>query len=77
MAGAGVRLVGETCDAFARRHAAAALERLYPDAEVRQSDLLPWGGHYRGHDGAREFFGRVPTAIDLSVPSPPAATSRR
>jgi ketosteroid isomerase-like protein len=64
---ADVRLVGEVYDAFARRDAAAVLERLHPDVEIRQTELVPWGGHYRGHTGAREFFGRVIEAIDSRV----------
>lgn len=67
MSAAGVRLVGEMYDAFARRDATAVLERLHPDVEIRQSELVPWGGHYRGHEGAREFFGRVLGAIDSTV----------
>ena len=67
MSSAGVRLVGEIYDAFARRETAAVLERLHPDVEIRQSELVPWGGHYRGHEGAREFFGRVLGAIDSTV----------
>jgi hypothetical protein len=42
---AGVRLVEEMYDAFARRDAAAVLERLDPDVELRQSELVPGGGH--------------------------------
>jgi ketosteroid isomerase-like protein len=63
----GVRLIGEMYEAFARRDAAAVLERLHPDVEIHQSELVPWGGHYRGHEGAREFFGRVLGAIDSTV----------
>ena len=67
MSAAEVRLVGEMYEAFARRDAAAVLERLHPDVEIHQSELVPWGGHYRGHEGAREFFGRVLGAIDSTV----------
>jgi ketosteroid isomerase-like protein len=54
-------------DAFARRDAAAVFERLHPDVEIRQTELVPWGGHYRGHEEAREFFRRVLGAIDSKV----------
>ena len=67
MSAADVRLVGEMYDAFARRDAAAVLERLDPDVEIHQTELVPWGGHYRGHEGAREFFRRVLGAIDSKV----------
>jgi uncharacterized protein len=62
-----VRLVGEMYEAFARRDADAVLERLHPDVEIHQSELVPWGGHYRGHEGARDFCGRVLGAIDSTV----------
>jgi hypothetical protein len=67
VAAASVTLVREIYEAFARRDAAAVLARLDPDVEIRQTELVPWGGHYRGHEGAREFFGRVLGAIDSTV----------
>jgi hypothetical protein len=35
--------------------------------EFRQTQLLPWGGCFRGHDGAREFFERLRNAIESAV----------
>lgn len=67
MSAAAVRLVGEMYDAFARRDGAAVLERLHPDVEIHQTELVPWGGSYRGHEGAKEFLGRVLGAIDSKV----------
>jgi ketosteroid isomerase-like protein len=64
---ANLTLVRELYDAFARRDLSAALARLHPDVEIRQTDLVAWGGHYRGHEGARKFFGRVLGAIDSTV----------
>jgi ketosteroid isomerase-like protein len=60
-------LVRELYDAFARQDLSAALARRHPDVEIRQTELVPRGGHYRGHEGAREFFGRVLGAIDSTV----------
>jgi ketosteroid isomerase-like protein len=60
---ANLTLVRELHDAFAPRDPAAALVRLHPDLEFRQTKLAPRGGHYR----AREFFGRVLGAIDFTV----------
>ena len=54
-------------DAFARRDGPAIFARLHPDVEFRQTELLPWGGHYRGHEAAREFFTRLREAIDSAV----------
>jgi ketosteroid isomerase-like protein len=60
-------LVRELYDAFARQDLSAALARRHPDVEIRQTELVPRGGHYRGHEGAREFFGRMLGAIDSAV----------
>ncbi len=67
MSAASLTLVREVYDAFARRDLSAVLARLHPDVEIRQTGLVPWGGHYRGQEGAREFFGRVLGAIDSAV----------
>lgn len=64
---ASLALVRETYDAFARRDGAAIFARLHPDVEFHQTPLLPWGGHYRGHEGAREFFTRLRETIDSAV----------
>ena len=60
-------LVQELYEAFARRDVPAVLARLHPEVELQQTALVPWGGRYRGHAGAREFFGRVAATIDSAV----------
>jgi uncharacterized protein len=60
-------LVQELYEAFARRDVPAVLARLHPEVELQQTALVLWGGHYRGHAGAREFFGRVVATIDSAV----------
>ena len=60
MSAAALEVVREIYDAFARRDGAAILARLHADVEFHQTELLPWGGRYRGHDGVREFFERLP-----------------
>jgi hypothetical protein len=62
-----VDVVRRAYDAFARRDLAAIFELLAPDVEIVQSTELPWGGAYRGHDGAREFFGKLTAAIDSKL----------
>jgi ketosteroid isomerase-like protein len=46
-------------DAYARKDIPAIFALLAPEVEIHQSDQLPWGGHYRGHEGARQFFERL------------------
>src|SRR5262249_17237839 len=46
-------------DGFRRRDIPAIFSLLAPDVKVVQSDRLPWGGRYSGHEGARDFFGNL------------------
>ncbi|MYS92942.1 MULTISPECIES: nuclear transport factor 2 family protein [Streptomyces] len=54
-------------DAFARKDIDAVFDALSADVEIYQSELVPWGGNYRGHDGAQEFFGRLLGNIESAV----------
>ena len=38
-----------------------------PEIEIYQSELLPWGGRYRGHHEAGEFFRRLTRSIDARL----------
>lgn len=59
-------IVRRAYEAYARRDTAAVIALLAPDAEIVQTDELPWGGSYRGHDGAREFFRREAELTDAT-----------
>ncbi|MFJ4658934.1 nuclear transport factor 2 family protein [Nocardia sp. NPDC088792] len=46
------------------------IPRLFdPGIEIHQTAELPWGGIYRGHEGAIEFFTTLLAAIDSKVSS--------
>jgi uncharacterized protein len=60
-------LVQELYEAFARRNPPAVLVRLPPAVELQETELVPGGGHYRGHAGARTYFERVVAAIAPAV----------
>lgn len=53
--------------AFERGDIPAVFERLHPEVEIRQSEEVPWGGVYRGHEGAAAFFTRLAEHIDTRV----------
>lgn len=53
--------------AFGRRDAPAVFALFSPTVEIVQSPALPWGGTYRGHDGARQFFGKLTAHINSTV----------
>lgn len=52
-------LIRRGYEAYANRDFAAIFALLHPDIEIIQTDLLPWGGLYHGHDEAREFFRKL------------------
>jgi uncharacterized protein len=51
-------------EAFARKDMADVFARLDVDVEMRQSEELPWGGCYRGHDQALQFLGTLASHLD-------------
>lgn len=63
----GLPVVRDVYAAFVRRDLPAVLAALTPDVLIRQASSLPWGGEYRGHEGARQFFARLLAAIDSAV----------
>lgn len=62
-----VRLIEALYDGFRRRDMAAIFGLLSEDVEIEQSPALPWGGSYRGHDGARPFFGQLGSHINSTL----------
>ncbi len=60
-------LVRNIYDAYARRDLAAALSRFSPEVEFVQTDLLPWGGSYRGIVGAQASLGKLLAHVDSRV----------
>lgn len=62
-----VQIVQSLYDAFARRDIARVFSLFSSEVELTQSTDIPWGGVYRGYDGAREFFGKLTQAITSTV----------
>jgi uncharacterized protein len=56
-------------DAFERSDVEAVLALFHPEIEIRQSEEVPWGGTYRGHEGAVRFFtalgGHIQTRVEI------------
>jgi uncharacterized protein len=61
------QIVQELYDAFARRDLPKVFSLLSPDIEIVQSKELPWGGSYRGHDGASQFFAKLGSHINSAL----------
>jgi len=60
-------VVSELYEAFGRRDLTKVFSLLSPDVKITQSEELPWGGVYRGHDGARQFFGKLGSTINSTL----------
>jgi ketosteroid isomerase-like protein len=62
-----IEVVQAIYEAFASRDIPKIFALFSPDIEIIQSVELPWGGHYRGHEGAREFFSKLTTHLDSTL----------
>ena len=62
-----VEKIQELYRAFASRDIKSVLLLMAPEVEVIQSEELPWGGHYLGHDGVRKFLGTLAEHLDTRV----------
>jgi hypothetical protein len=62
-----IEVVNAAYEAYGRKDLAAIAALYHPDCELYQSELLPWGGSYRGHAGLQLFFERLTGAIDTQI----------
>jgi ketosteroid isomerase-like protein len=54
-------------EAFARRDVPRIFALFSREVEIVQSRELPWGGHYRGHAGARQFLTTLTTHLNSTI----------
>jgi ketosteroid isomerase-like protein len=59
--------VQDIYDAYERRDLVSVFQLLSKDVEFVQSTELPWGGHYTGHDGVRQFLATLREHVDSRV----------
>jgi len=64
---AAVRVVEALYEGFRRRDMATIFGLLADDVEFEQSQALPWGGSYRGHEGVRQFFGQLGSRVNSTL----------
>jgi ketosteroid isomerase-like protein len=62
-----VEKIEELYRAHDRRDLKSVLLLMAPEVEVIQSEELPWGGHYHGHDGVRQFLAALTQHVDSRV----------
>lgn len=54
-------------EALERRDVPAAIALFAPAIEIVQSEEVPWGGTYRGHEGMMQFFAKLIQHITSAV----------
>ncbi|WP_405140902.1 nuclear transport factor 2 family protein [Sphaerisporangium sp. NBC_01403] len=64
MSNSNVDIIKRVYDAFQTRDFGVIGELFDPQVEIHQSELLPWGGHFKGHEGAVAFFTELLRNID-------------
>ena len=64
---ANVETVRRFYDALAATDLETILAITDPGIEVVQTDVLPWGGEFHGHDGIGDFFGKLTGTIASRV----------
>ena len=64
---ANVETVRRFNDALAATDLETILAITDPGIEVVQTDALPWGGEFHGHDGLGDFFGKLTGTIASRV----------
>ena len=62
-----VEKIQELYRAFQKRDVALIIQLMSDEVEIRQSEELPWGGHYAGHDGFQKFARALLENIDSQV----------
>jgi len=67
MAQSNVESIQALYRAFLKRELMTILSLVDPGIEIRQSDVVPWGGTYKGLGGLKEFFGKLLENVDSKV----------
>jgi ketosteroid isomerase-like protein len=64
-----IQIVAALYQAHANRDVPTILEFSDPALEIVQTELLPWGGHYKGFEGLQSFVGKLVEYVE-AVPEP-------
>jgi ketosteroid isomerase-like protein len=67
MAQSNVESIQALYRAFLKRELMTILSLVDPGIEIRQTELLPWGGTYKGLGGLKDFFGKLLENLDSKV----------
>lgn len=62
-----VAVVQSAYEAFRRGTVQAIFALLHPEIELYQSEWVPWGGKYKGHEEAGYFFSNLTETIESRV----------
>ncbi|HZB83490.1 MAG TPA: nuclear transport factor 2 family protein [Rubrobacteraceae bacterium] len=65
-----VAVVQSAYEAFRRGDVQAIFALLHPEIELYQSEGVPWGGKYKGHEGVGYFLSKLTETIEYSMVDP-------
>lgn len=61
-----IQIIAALYEAHVNRDVPTILALSDPAMEIVQTELLPWGGHYVGHEGMLRFVGKLVEYVDAS-----------
>src|SRR4051812_34279737 len=64
-----VDIVRQGYASYASGDTATIFSLFDPDIEITQTLELPWGGHYKGPEEAKQFFGKIFANVQ-AMPTP-------
>src|SRR4051812_35430813 len=62
-----VELIQQIYSAMERRDLTAIPQMFDSEIQISQTELLPWGGRYKGMSGAMDFFGRLMANVQSKI----------
>jgi len=62
-----VGIIQNIYEGFGRRDFGVIARYFDPDVEIYQTEALPWGGQYHGHEGVSMFFMKLLASIESHV----------
>lgn len=62
-----IAVVRSAYDAFSSGNVQSIFDLLHPEIEIYQSEGLPWGGRYKGHQEIGSYLKKVTETIESKV----------
>jgi len=54
-----IAIIRQSYEAYERGDLTTVFSLFHPEIEIYQTELLPWGGQYKGHEQVQAFFHKL------------------